>query len=222
MTDLIVVGAGGTARDVVEAIEAINRLTSELPAWRLAGFLDDNPALANQAIDGYPILGGVADASRFPEAQFVLGVANSQRPGGRRELLLRLGAGPARLATIIHPQAQVSSRAAIGPGSVVLGNGVVSRGAKLGCCVVVCQNAAVFHDSVLEDFVDIAPGAIVSGFVHVEQGAFIGSNSVIMPTRRIGAESVVGMGCVVQQDVPARCFVAVPPARTFPRIARGE
>ena len=41
MRPLLIVGAGGFARETVEAIRAINAIE---PTWRLLGLLDDDPA----------------------------------------------------------------------------------------------------------------------------------------------------------------------------------
>jgi acetyltransferase-like isoleucine patch superfamily enzyme len=47
----------------------------------------------------------------------------------------------------------------------------------------------------------------------IERRASIGSNATILCGVRVGAESVVGAGSVVTQDVPARAIVAGNPAR---------
>jgi acetyltransferase-like isoleucine patch superfamily enzyme len=85
----------------------------------------------------------------------------------------------------------------------------------------------------LEDYVGWGPGAKVLGSAHtgepldapiiatslvikpvfVGQGADIGMNASILPGVRIGANSIVGAGAVVTQDVPELAIVAGVPAR---------
>ena len=38
--DIVVVGIGGTSRDVIETLESINR---DKVTWNILGFVDDNP-----------------------------------------------------------------------------------------------------------------------------------------------------------------------------------
>lgn len=86
---------------------------------------------------------------------------------------------------------------------------------------------------VLEDYVGWGPGAKVLGSVHTGQptsepiiktgliikpvtvglGADIGMNASILPGVHIGANSIVGAGAVVTQDVPDYAIVAGVPAR---------
>jgi acetyltransferase-like isoleucine patch superfamily enzyme len=86
---------------------------------------------------------------------------------------------------------------------------------------------------VLEDYVGWGPGAKVLGSVHTGQpsdepiittalllkpvtvgfGADIGMNASILPGVHVGAQSIVGAGAVVTQDVPEYAIVAGVPAR---------
>ena len=56
MEDLIIVGAGGTSRDIAWAVEDINESARR---WNLLGFLDDDPAKAGMLVNGYPVLGSL-------------------------------------------------------------------------------------------------------------------------------------------------------------------
>jgi acetyltransferase-like isoleucine patch superfamily enzyme len=53
------------------------------------------------------------------------------------------------------------------------------------------------------------------GAVVIEDGVFLGINTVILPGVRIGRNSVVGAGSVVTADVAARTVVAGNPARVI-------
>jgi UDP-perosamine 4-acetyltransferase len=76
------------------------------------------------------------------------------------------------------------------------------------------MNAVVSHGCILEEFVTIAPGAILCGDVRVEDDALIGAGAVILHTDiTIGARAKVGAGAVVTQDVPPGATVVGNPAR---------
>jgi len=55
--------------------------------------------------------------------------------------------------------------------------------------------------------------------VVVKQGAYIGSNALILPGVTIGRESVVGAGAVVTRNVEAHTVVAGVPARVIKKIS---
>ena len=59
--EIMIVGAGGFGREIAWTIERINDVN---PVWELLGFADDAPGLATGTLEGYPLLGPVAQASR--------------------------------------------------------------------------------------------------------------------------------------------------------------
>jgi acetyltransferase-like isoleucine patch superfamily enzyme len=92
----------------------------------------------------------------------------------------------------------------------------------LGCNVQVNLDCTIGHDTVLEDEATLAPGVHVSGRVHIEQGAYIGTGAVIINGSeshflRIGRHAVVGAGASVIRDVPAETTVVGVPALPRPR-----
>ncbi len=54
-----------------------------------------------------------------------------------------------------------------------------------------------------------------SGPVIIEDHAWIGSKTVILPGVRIGSRAVIGAGSVVTKDIPPRCVAAGNPARVL-------
>jgi hypothetical protein len=67
--ELVVIGAGGFARETVEAVRAVNAAGG---CWRLAGYLDDDPVLHGTVVDGLPVLGGLGALVRLPDAAVVV------------------------------------------------------------------------------------------------------------------------------------------------------
>jgi serine acetyltransferase len=87
-------------------------------------------------------------------------------------------------------------------------------------------NCTVGHDCFLQDFVNIAPGANISGNVWIGQGAYIGTNAAVLQGKavenkiRIGKFSVVGAGAVVTRSVPENTLVMGVPGK--PVIEKGR
>lgn len=207
---LLLIGAGGFGREVVEAVRAVNEAR---PTWDLLGFLDDGPSLVGAEVDGVPVLGGAGEAARFPEASFVVCTGSPANYFSRKRLVRRLALPPERFATIIHPGAHVAGLAEIGPGTALLATAVVTSRARVGAHVAVMPGVVVTHDDEVGDFVTMAAGAKLAGGVRVDEGAYVGAGALVRENLSIGAWSLVGMGSVVTHSVPACQVWAGVPAR---------
>jgi sugar O-acyltransferase (sialic acid O-acetyltransferase NeuD family) len=210
--DIVVVGIGGTSRDILEALEATNETRS---TWNILGFLDDNPALHGREVYGYGVLGATDAVLRreLAHADVVIGVANDRRLLIRREIRDRLGIGAERYPVIAHPTAVISPRASIGAGSAILSGSYCAGNARLGEHVIVLQNSVIGHDIEIANFVTVSCAVSMGGGVKIGEGAYIGLGSALLPGVRIGRRSLVGIGAVVIGDVPDLATVFGNPAR---------
>ena len=70
----------------------------------------------------------------------------------------------------------------------------------------------------MEDFVTLAPGVCVSGCVHIERGAYIGTavsiiNGTIDKPLVIGAGAIIGAAACVTRDIPPNVTAVGIPAK---------
>jgi hypothetical protein len=103
--------------------------------------------------------------------------------------------------------------APIGDGTVIMAGAVVSAMASLGAHVCLHHNSIVGHDSRLDDFVTVLPGAAIGGEATLQRACLIGSVAVVIEKLTVGAESVVGAGAVVTGNVPPGAVAVGVPAR---------
>ncbi|MDQ7909634.1 acetyltransferase [Phytohabitans sp. ZYX-F-186] len=199
MRDLVIVGAGGFARETAAAVRAVNEVR---PAWRLRGFLDDDPALHGTERSGVPILGGVDHLAELPGAAVLVCIGNPRHYGTRERVVGRLGLAADRYATLVHPTAQIGAGSLVGPGTVLLAGVVLTADVTVGAHVAVMPQAVLTHDDVVGDFATIASGARLGGSAALERGSYLGAGALVREGVRIGARSLVGMGSVVLTDVP--------------------
>ena len=211
---LLIVGAGGFARETLELVAAINRLT---PTWRVLGLLDDDPRLRGTQVLGFEVLGPCAALHEHPDALVSACVASPNDPLRRLELVSRLGLPSERYANLIHPTAVIPPSASIGPGSVLHAATVLTADVRLGAHVAVMPAVVLTHDDVVGDGVSFGAGARVAGGVTIERGAYIGAGALIREHIVVGAGSIVGMGAVVTQAVPPGEVWAGVPARPLRR-----
>jgi sugar O-acyltransferase (sialic acid O-acetyltransferase NeuD family) len=197
--DLLIVGAGGFARETAQAVAAANAVR---PAWRLLGFLDDDPALKGEWIDGIEVLGGSELVYSESQAQVVVCVASPRNQYSRAGVVRRLGLPDERYGTVIHPSAEVSPNSTVGPGTVLFAQSVLTASVRVGAHVAVMPQVVLTPDVVIEDFVTIASGVRLGGGTRLERGAYLGAGCLIREFTTVGAWSLVGMGSVVLRDVP--------------------
>ncbi|MCI0705124.1 MAG: acetyltransferase [Planctomycetia bacterium] len=206
---LIILGTSGSAYDVLDIVEAIN---ARSPAWELVGFLDDARTPGERHLN-LEVLGPLTAASRFERCLFVNVIGSDRSYRLRPQLIARTGLPADRFATLVHPQAGVSSRARFGRGVVVNFGASVAGNVTVGDHVSIGPGSVIGHDSVIGPFAMLAPAAIVSGFCQVGEGSYIGAGAMIRQTVRVGACALVGMGAVVVKDVPPGAVVVGNPAR---------
>jgi sugar O-acyltransferase (sialic acid O-acetyltransferase NeuD family) len=210
MRDLVIVGAGGFARETAAAAHAANAVR---PTWRLRGFLDDDPALHGTERCGLPVLGGIGTLAEMPSAAVVVCVGNPRDYGSRERIVRRLELPADRYATVVHPGADVGAGSTLGPGTVLLAGVVLTADVTVGAHVAVMPQVVLTHDGVVGDYVTIASGVRLGGGAVLAPGAYVGAGALVREGVTVGARSLVGMGSVVLRDVPPDEVWAGNPAR---------
>lgn len=197
---IVVLGAGGHAKVIIEALRAGGR--------SVIGCLDaraKTPPFADA-----PILGGdqwlSSPAARGVEIAVGVGANPDTAPRRRlQELAVSLGAA---LCRVVAPGAWVSPTARLGPGAQVLTGAIVHAGAVIGDGAVVNTGAVVEHDVSVGDHAFVAPRAVLCGAASVGELAFVGAGAIVLPGVRVGARSVVPAGAVVRRDLPDDSILA--------------
>ncbi len=198
-TPLLLVGAGGFARETLELVRAVN---AQVPTWRVIGLLDDDPHMQGRRIHDAQVIGPPDAVHDHPDALVAACVASPHNPGGRLALAARLGLGTERYATLVHPSAVVPRSASIGAGSVLHAATVLTADITLGAHVAVMPTVVLTHDDHVGDGVTFGAGVRVAGSVTIEDAAYLGSGALVREHVVVGSGAVVGMGAVVTQSVP--------------------
>ncbi len=207
---LLLVGAGGFAREAVEAIRAANALR---PTWELLGFLDDDPAKRGLTRGGVAILDGVDAVHRRSDAQVLLCPGRPDNYVIRSVIADRLSLAPERYATVLHPTVSIGSTCTIGAGSALLAHVDLTTDVVVGSHVSIMPQVVLTHDVTVGDFATIASGVRVGGGCTIGRGAYIGSGACLREGVTIGDWAMVGMGSVVTRDIPPRRTWFGAPAR---------
>jgi sugar O-acyltransferase (sialic acid O-acetyltransferase NeuD family) len=208
---LLLVGAGGLARETLAAVRAVNVAA---PAWQPLGLLDDDPAQHGSEVDGLTVLGPPEAVAAYPDAAVVICTGSARNPASRRRIADRLGLPDDRYGTVVHPAASIAAGTVLGVGSTLLAGCVVTAPQRIGRHVVAMPQVLFTHDDVVGDYVTLAGRVALAGCVRVGEGGYLGAGALIREGLTIGAWSVVGMGSIVLEDVPAgEVWVGVPARR---------
>lgn len=190
MKRLLIVGAGGHGRSIAEAALASGKFDS-------IGFVDD---AANQLLQvwGYPVWGTTTDLTqyRINADVAIVGIGNNLL---REKLCEKLLALEIKLATIIHPYAMVSQRAAIGPGTAIMAGAIIGTEAQLGTGVIVNSGAVVDHHAKVYDYGHLGVNACMAG------GSILGKSSWMQAGSSLGYGVEVSTGVVLPPGSALSC-----------------
>lgn len=204
---LILVGCGAFARELINWVDDMVDLGTSIP---ISGFLDDNPDALSAFSYSVPCINSIQSYVPEDGDQLLMAVGD---PTAKKKLYTGLKEKGASFAQLIHPSAVVARTARLGEGVVVCPQAFVSADAVVGDLCAINGNASVGHDVKLGSFSTLSSHVDLTGWVQVDECAFFGSGSRVLPKVKIGARARIGAGAVVMRSVPADAVVYAPPAK---------
>jgi sugar O-acyltransferase (sialic acid O-acetyltransferase NeuD family) len=215
-TSIAIYGVGGFGREVAWLAEACS--CAERPV-QVACFVDDNEQLHGQFVNDIPVMGLAQSRKAFPEAR-VIGAIGA--PRARQAVMEKVALAGSRTTTLIHPRVERSRRVDIGEGTVICAGNILTTNISIGRHVQLNLDCTVGHDVIMADYVTLAPGVHVSGYVHFGQRVYVGTGAVIINGNAhepliIGDDAVIGAAACVTKSVAAGLTVVGVPARPIHR-----
>lgn len=210
MEPVLVIGASGHARAVLDAIRAEGRL-------RVVGLIDSFQPPGTPA-HGLTILGGEGDVPRLLKELGIEGVIIAIGDNYQRAAMwdrLQQAAPTLRLDGAIHPASTMAPDIEIGPGSVVLPGAVVVSGGRIGRGCILNTACVLDHEGQMADWSSLGPGAVVGGRVRIGARTAVALGARVIQKLHLGADTLIGAGSLVLRDVPDGVVAYGSPARVI-------
>jgi sugar O-acyltransferase (sialic acid O-acetyltransferase NeuD family) len=193
---VVIIGGGGHARVVIDALRASGRT--------VLGACDPKLAPGSSLIYDVTVLGGDDALAAFDiqEVELANGVGSIGRPRLRRDIFERFLKRGFSFTTVVHPSAAVAADVILKPGAQVMAGAVVQTGATIGADTIINSSASIDHDCRIGAHNHIAPGVTLSGNVTTGEAVHIGTGACVIQSISIGDFSFVAAGTVVTTDLP--------------------
>lgn len=209
MKQIVIIGAGGMAREVEWTLRALNH---EKARYKFRGFVVSDRTKLSDRDSREQVIGDFAWLKANRVDCFALGVGT---PGARLALAQELLTlfPEVEWPAVVHPTAIYDESTCQFQRGAFIGAGVVLTChvhfeefslANFGCTLG--HEARVGKGSV------VYPGANLSGGVRLGDGVMIGTGAQVLQYLTVGDHATVGAGAVVTRDVPPGVTVVGIPA----------
>jgi len=185
---------------------------------RVHALTKDAAFISEDSAFGLPVIAFETIEKECPPSDFDLFVALSY---GKVNKTRRIKCDEARakgytLPSYVSPKATTFSTLVHGDNCFILEDNTIQPFARIGKGVTLWSGNHIGHHAVIHDYCFISSHVVISGCVEVGEQTFIGVNSTVNDSVRIGQECVIGSGCIVAKDVPDRGVLKATPAVLSP------
>jgi len=219
MKKVVVVGAGGFGREVLEVLKDMNKVKRQ---WDILGFVDDNPAIHGTTINKMPVLGGTdwLIANHGGDIGCLVAMGD---PSVKRTIVAKLNAGHVGFVNAIHPTVVMSEFVEMGVGNIICAGCILTVNIKLGNHIIINLNCTIGHDTVIEDYCSMMPTVKINGCNHLHEGVYVGTGASFIHNVSVGEWTTIGAGAAVVKDIPDHVTaVGVPASKMWKKEGPGE
>lgn len=210
MDNIVVIGSSGHAKVIIDIVQQEGK-------YNIAGVLDQMRVVGEQTL-GYPILGKDEDLPELVKPHAIKGAIVAIGDNFlRSKVATRIKKLCPKLMFVsaIHPKASIATNVSIGEGTVVMAGGAINSCSSVGRFCILNTNCVLEHDSVMEDFASLAPGAITGGNCRIGQYSAISIGAVLVDRVHVGEQTIVGAGSLVMKPIDSFVIAYGTPAKAI-------
>lgn len=194
MERIIILGNGGHAKSVVDAIECEGK-------YKIEGYIT-NDKVSN--IMDYPIIGTDDDLGIIYQdgvKNVAMGIGFMGRSDLRKRLYAKLKNIGYKFPVICDPSAIISKHTVLGEGTFVGKRAVINSNAVVEQMSIINTGAVIEHDCKVGAFTHISVGTVLCGGVIVGEESFVGANATIIQNISVAPRCIIGAGEVLRKDI---------------------
>lgn len=211
--DMIILGAGGHAKDIIKTIEEYNDEVNRTSKICLIGCFDD-VSIEKKELLGYPVIHNYDEVANrcLKRTKLICGVGD---PTNKIEIMNKFGRLKSSFINIIHPSVKLHRSIELGMGVSILSGSVLSYCLKIGDHVSIGHSCTVGHDTEIGNFTTLCPGVRIAGNVKIGENTVFGIGASCLQKLNIGKWSFVGIGTVVTMNLKNNSVVLGNPQRIY-------
>lgn len=197
MEKILILGAGGHARSIIDTIEVCN-------SYNICGFVTEDDSLKDYFYKDYPVIGQDRDLKTLYNSGIKNAVVGIGFLGGetvRASVYQELKEIGFQLPNIIDPSAIIAGDVVMGEGNFIGKRAVINANSKIGNMCIINSGSIIEHDCIIGDFCHVSVGTVICGSCKIGDFSMIGANAVVIQECAIGSKTIVGAGSVVTQNI---------------------
>ena len=195
MEDLIILGSGG------QAIDVIDLLIKENHQFKPVGIISKNTKVKH--ILDVPVISHDDDDIRNLDVKYffpAIGFGQNSDNSLRKKIYQKIKSYDFTVPKIISKNAIIKSNVKIGDGAFIQSGTIISSGVTIENNVSIGNNVTIGHNCYIYDHVTISGGCIFNGGVKIHSGAFLGLSAIVY--NNVGKNAKVSPGAICMKDVP--------------------
>ena len=189
----VLIGAGGHAKVVVEALDLLDRKLAGYLASEVSGDFD----LFGKYLGGDEMLSML----QMEKMKFTLGLGFVNAKGAQRRAKILDNIGPYLSVSVIHPDSSVSKFASLENGVFAARGSCIGPGVRMHVASIANTGSIIDHDCKIGENTHIAIGAVLGGGVVIGRNVLVGAGSTILQGIEVGDNAIIGAGSVIKRDV---------------------
>jgi len=193
-SEIVIVGAGGLAREII----SWHNTSKKVRNTTIVGLLDDDIT----ALDDFDVntkICGTVDLRLIAENQLIICAISNVDV--KKMLFSKAIESNVTFANFIHETCIIGERTKFGSGLVILPYAIISCDVTIGNLVFINCGSLIGHDVKIGDFTSIMANVDIGGGAIIGNNVFIGTGAVILPRVKIPDGTRIGAGAVVLKSI---------------------
>jgi len=204
MTDLVISGRGGAAREVRAIIDRVNE---KAPTYNFMGFVVNGE-------EGEDVFGTDEDLLKYDKPIAVVIAVGKMSLRKKLSEIYRQNKN-AIFPNVIDPDVLMTGNPILGEGNIICPGTIITVNVEIGSFCYINMACTIAHEDVIEDYVSINPRCNLSGAVHVRSLTELGTGTAVVQGVTIGTETDIWSGSSVIKNIPDRCVAYGVPAKVL-------